>query len=90
MGAMKALGKNYSNEEVQNMISNADKQGKGRVDFQDFLALLENVSKCATSAMLCDKQKIPRDWVGWIFNHPSLNSNLIFFFSFLAKSKGIT
>ncbi|CAO3694321.1 unnamed protein product [Umbelopsis ramanniana] len=42
MGAMKALGKNYSNEEVQNMISNADKQGKGRVDFQDFLALLEN------------------------------------------------
>lgn len=61
MGAMKALGKNYSNEEVQNMISNADKQGKGRVDFQDFLALLENVSTCATGAMLCDKPKIPSD-----------------------------
>jgi hypothetical protein len=27
------------------MISKADKRGKGRVDFQDFLALLENVSQ---------------------------------------------
>ncbi|KAI9280160.1 hypothetical protein BC943DRAFT_331230 [Umbelopsis sp. AD052] len=42
MGAMKVLGKNYSDEEIQSMISSADKHGKGRVDFEDFLALLEN------------------------------------------------
>jgi Ca2+-binding EF-hand superfamily protein len=46
MGAMRALGKTYSDEEIKQMISKADKQGKGRVDFQDFLALLEDVSAC--------------------------------------------
>ncbi|CAO3659795.1 unnamed protein product [Umbelopsis vinacea] len=40
--AMRALGKSYTGEEIQAMISKADKRGKGRVDFQDFLALLEN------------------------------------------------
>ncbi|CAM0137484.1 unnamed protein product [Umbelopsis sp. WA50703] len=40
--AMRALGKSYSDQEIQEMIRAADKHGKGRVDFQDFLTLLEN------------------------------------------------
>ncbi|KAJ2964126.1 hypothetical protein NQZ79_g954 [Umbelopsis isabellina] len=43
-GAMRSLGKSYSDQEIQDMISTADKHGKGRVDFQDFLALLETIS----------------------------------------------
>lgn len=42
--AMRSLGKPYSDQEIQDMISTADKHGKGKVDFQDFLTLLENVS----------------------------------------------
>lgn len=43
--AMSAVGKSYTGEEIQAMISKADMGGKGRVDFQDFLVLLENVSQ---------------------------------------------
>ena len=41
---MRALGKTYSDQEIRTMITKADKHRKGKVDFQDFLALLENVS----------------------------------------------
>ncbi|GAB5589788.1 hypothetical protein Unana1_04688 [Umbelopsis nana] len=41
-GAMRALGKTYSDQEIRTMITKADKHRKGKVDFQDFLALLEN------------------------------------------------
>jgi Ca2+-binding EF-hand superfamily protein len=88
MGAMRALGKTYSDEEIQGMISSADKHGKGRVDFQDFLALLENVSKCATRYYVISKQQFQNTACIGICNRQVLITYFGYFSHSQQKAKG--
>lgn len=52
---MRALGFEPKKEEIKKMISEIDKEGTGKIDFNDFLELMTAKMVCQTNAQ-CNKQ----------------------------------